>query len=69
MGDGNGPLAIAMAMEEAEEGEVTVSDDDDDFVVQRRDVKTGRPVTSGPVQYSVAETVPQPRCGLDVMML
>ncbi|CAM9321707.1 unnamed protein product, partial [Ascophyllum nodosum] len=55
-------------LEDAEEGEVTVSDDDDDFVVQRRDVKTGRPVTSGPVQYSVAETVPQPSNSLEALV-
>lgn len=44
-----------------EDGDVIVSDDDDNFVVQRRDIKAGRAVTSGPVLYSVAESVAQPR--------
>lgn len=44
-----------------EDGEAIVGDDSDDFIVQRRDVSAGRPVMSGPVLYSVAESVAQPR--------
>lgn len=44
-----------------EDGEEVIGDDNDDFVVQRRDVSAGRPVMSGPVLYSVAESVAQPR--------
>lgn len=44
-----------------EDGEEVVSDDSDDFSVMRRDVKSGRAVVSGPVLYSVAESVAQPR--------
>lgn len=43
------------------DGEDTLSDDSDDFVVMRRDVNAGRAVMSGPVLYSVAESVAQPR--------
>lgn len=46
-----------------DDDEMAMSDDDDDFVVQRRDVNAGRAVTSGPVLYSVAESVSQPRWG------
>lgn len=38
------------------------SDDSDDFAVMRRDINSGRAVVSGPVLYSVAESVAQPRC-------
>ena len=44
-----------------EDGEEIVGDDSDDFIVLRRDVSAGRPVMSGPVLYSVAESVAQPR--------
>lgn len=44
-----------------DDDELVMSDDHDDFVVQRRDVNAGRAVTSGPVLYSVAESVSQPR--------
>lgn len=44
-----------------EDGEEIVGDDSDDFLVLRRDVSAGRPVMSGPVLYSVAESVAQPR--------
>lgn len=44
-----------------EDGEEIVGDDSDDFIVLRRDVNAGRPVMSGPVLYSVAESVAQPR--------
>ncbi|CAN0554742.1 unnamed protein product, partial [Ectocarpus sp. 12 AP-2014] len=43
-------------------------DDSDDFVVQRRDVKAGRAVLSGPVLYSVAESVAQPRNTLEALV-
>lgn len=46
-----------------DDGAAIVSDDSDDFVVLRRDINSGRPVVSGPVHYSVAESVPQPRRG------
>lgn len=38
-----------------------MSDDSDGFIVQRRDINAGRAVTSGPVLYSVAESMAQPR--------
>lgn len=44
-----------------QEGGVVSSDDSDDFVVVRRDINCGRAVMSGPVLYSVAESVAQPR--------
>lgn len=44
-----------------EDGEEILGDDSEDFVVQRRDVNAGRAVMSGPVLYSVAESVAQPR--------
>lgn len=44
------------------DGDEVFSDDSDDFTVIRRDINSGRPVVSGPVLYSVAETVAQPRC-------
>lgn len=44
-----------------EDGEEILGDDSDDFVVLRRDVNAGRAVVSGPVLYSVAESVAQPR--------
>lgn len=44
-----------------EDGEEILGDDSDDFVVLRRDVNAGRAVMSGPVLYSVAESVAQPR--------
>lgn len=46
---------------EGEDGEDILNDDSDDFVVMRRDVNAGRAVMSGPVLYSVAESVAQPR--------
>eukprot|EP00752_Nemacystus_decipiens_P001480 g1455.t1 len=51
-----------------EDGEKILGDDSDDFVVQRRDVSAGRPVMSGPVLYSVAESVAQPRNMLEVLV-
>ncbi|CAN0399608.1 unnamed protein product [Ectocarpus sp. 12 AP-2014] len=51
-----------------EDGEEIVGDDSDDFVVQRRDVKAGRAVLSGPVLYSVAESVAQPRNTLEALV-
>lgn len=44
-----------------EDGEEIMGDDSDDFVVLRRDISAGRAVMSGPVLYSVAESVAQPR--------
>lgn len=44
-----------------EDGEEILGDDSDDFVLQRRDINAGRAVMSGPVLYSVAESVAQPR--------
>ncbi|CAM9670824.1 unnamed protein product, partial [Hapterophycus canaliculatus] len=51
-----------------EDGEEIVGDDSDDFVVQRRDVNAGRAVMSGPVLYSVAESVAQPRNTLEALV-
>ncbi|CAM9123692.1 unnamed protein product [Ectocarpus sp. 4 AP-2014] len=51
-----------------EDGEEILGDDSDDFVVQRRDVKAGRAVMSGPVLYSVAESVAQPRNTLEALV-
>lgn len=53
---------VAGEGEEPDGDLVMMNDEDDDFVVKRRDTKVGRAVTSGPVQYSVAESVPNPRC-------
>eukprot|EP00904_Undaria_pinnatifida_P010466 jgi/Undpi1/654/HiC_scaffold_10.g04118.m1 len=51
-----------------EDGEDILSDDSDDFVVLRRDVNAGRAVMSGPVLYSVAESVAQPRNSLEALV-
>lgn len=47
--------------DDGEEDGMVANDESDDFVVMRRDVTCGRAVVSGPVLYSVAESVAQPR--------
>ncbi|KAG5192765.1 hypothetical protein JKP88DRAFT_347307 [Tribonema minus] len=64
------PVELAAAEEgDADEEELdTVSDADDAFSVERRDIGSGRAVTSGPVQYSVAENRSRPRSTLEAMV-
>ncbi|CAM9106885.1 unnamed protein product [Discosporangium mesarthrocarpum] len=66
--DGDGHAEEDQVSEFGGEGDPIIGDDSDDFVVLRRDINSGRAVTSGPVMYSVAESVPQPRNNLEALV-
>ncbi|CAM9359691.1 unnamed protein product, partial [Chrysoparadoxa australica] len=60
--------AAALLMSWSDFGEDLISDASEDFAVQRRDIKSGRALSSGSVEYSVAEKLMTPTNRLQAMV-